>query len=207
MKDYVMEFIGTFFLVMVVGLTGNPIAIGMILAVMVYMGGHISGAHYNPAVTLAVWLRGFIKKEKVPGYVISQLLAGFASVSVLLFLNRAFIPSPTLGVTLEQAYVVEILFTFALASVILAVATTKKLKGNYIYGLAIGFTLMAIAYAGGPISGGMYNPAVALGPIVLSKIIVGDPYPANLILLYIAGPLAGGALAAFVYKYLNGKKS
>lgn len=204
MKKYVMEFIGTLFLVLAVGLTGDPIAIGVTLAVMVYMGGHISGGYYNPAVTIAVWLRGKLEKSDVPFYFLAQILGAFAAAIIIAFVSKPFIPEPAVSITFWQALLIEILFTFALASVILTVATAKKLKGNYIYGLAIGFTLMAGAYVGGPISGGVYNPAVALGPIILS-FITGSTYPTKLILLYILGPSIGGFLAAIVFKYLNPK--
>ena len=197
MKKYLMEFIGTLFLVLTVGLTGNPVAIGATLTVMVYMGGHISGGHYNPAVTVAVWLRGKLKKSEVPGYIIAQLLGGFIAAVIIVFEGKSFVPEPT--VTFWPALLIEILFAFAIASVVLTVATTKKLKGNYIYGLAIGFTLMAGAYVGGPLSGGIFNPAVALGPIFLAS----SPYPLMSIKLYTLGPLIGGILAAIVFKYLN----
>jgi len=202
MQKYVMEFIGTLFLVLAVGLTGDPIAIGVTLAVMVYMGAHISGAHYNPAVTIAVWFRGKLEKSQVPFYFLAQILGAFAAAIIIAFVGKTFIPEPAFNVTLWQALLVEILFTFVLASVILTVATAKKLKGNYIYGLAIGFALMAGAYVGGPISGGVYNPAVGLGPIILS-LLTGNAYPTKLILLYIIGPSIGGVLSAIVFKYLN----
>lgn len=204
MKKYVMEFIGTLFLVLAVGLTGNPIAIGITLAAMVYMGGHISGAHYNPAVTIAVWFRGKLEKSQIPYYFFAQFLGAFVAAIIIIFVSEPFVPKPAVNITFLQALIIEILFTFALASVILTVATTKKLEGNYIYGLAIGLTLMAGAFVGGPISGGVYNPAVGLGPIILS-LITGNTYPINLILLYIIGPLSGGLLAAVVFKYLNPK--
>jgi len=202
MKKYVMEFIGALFLTLVVGLTGNALAIGVMLASLVYIGGHVSGAHYNPAVTLAVWLRGKIKKSEVPGYIIVQLLGAFTAAIIIVFVGESFLPKPALNITFVQALLIEVLFTFILASVILTVTTTNKLKGNHIYGLAIGLALMAGTYAGGPISGGVYNPAVGLGPIFLS-LILGNSYPMSLILLYILGPSIGGILAAVVFKYLN----
>jgi aquaporin Z len=205
MKKYVMEFIGTLFLVLAVGFTGNPIAIGITLAVMVYIGGHISGAHYNPAVTIAVWLRGKIKKSEIPGFVLAQLLAAFTASILIIFVGGNFVPEPAFNVTFWQAILIEILFTFVLAIVILTVTTSNRFKGNYIYGLAIGFALMAGAYVGGPISSGVYNPAVALGPILLS-LVLGNSYPITLILLFIIGPFTGGILAAIIFKYLNPKE-
>ena len=201
-----MESIGAMFLVLVIALTGNPFAIGLMLMVMVYMGGHISGAHYNPAVTLAVWIRGKLKSNKIFGYMVSQVLgAFFAAFIAYSLVGKTFVPSPGIGVAMWQSVLVEILFTFALCSVILAVATSKKLEGNYIYGLAIGFTLAVGAFAGGNISGGAYNPAVALGPMILKSLIEG--YNFSNLIIYIIGPFVGAILAALVFRYLNPKEN
>lgn len=202
MRAYLMEFIGTLFLVLAVTLSGNPIAIGVMLMVMVYMGGHVSGGHYNPAVTLAVWIRGKIEAKDALAYWVSQLLGGIvAGLLCYILIGKVVSPAPGAGVEAWKAILVEILFTFALASVVLNVATTEKLKGNHIYGLAIGFTLMTGAFSGGPISGGAYNPAVALGTELVDALIGGSAI--NNILTYLVGPFAGGALAAYVFRYLN----
>ena len=201
-----MEFIGAMFLVLVIALTGDPFAIGLILMVMVYIGGHISGAHYNPAVTLAVWIRGKIKSNKIFGYMISQVLGALAAALIAYALiGKSFVPSPGIGVAMWQSILVEVLFTFALCSVILAVATSKKLEGNYIYGLAIGFTLAVGAFAGGNISGGAYNPAVALGPMILKSFLGAQNW--NNLIIYLIGPFAGAILAALAFKYLNPKEA
>ena len=213
MKNYLTEFIGTFFLVLVIGLTlgaGNsigylaPVAIGVSLMVMVYMGGHISGAHYNPAVTLAVWIRGKIGGREAGIYMLSQILGSLAAAAMvgLLVQDDAFnfgtAVSPALSATYLQALLVEILFTFALALVVLNVATAKATEGNSYYGLAIGFTVLAAAYAGGGISGGAFNPAVGIGP----NVIGGD---SSDLWIYLVGPLLGGALAGFTFKFQNPK--
>lgn len=170
--------------------------------VMVYMGGHVSGGHYNPAVTLAVWIRGKIEAKDALAYWVSQLLGGIvAGLLCYILIGKVVSPAPGAGVEAWKAILVEILFTFALASVVLNVATTEKLKGNHIYGLAIGFTLMTGAFSGGPISGGAYNPAVALGTELVDALIGGSAI--NNILTYLVGPFAGGALAAYVFRYLN----
>ncbi len=202
MKRYTMEFIGTMFLVLAVGLTGDPLAIGFVLMGMIYMGGHISGAHYNPAITLSIWMRGKLESKYIAGYMISQVLgAVVAGVFCYLFQGKTFAPAPAANAGFLQVYLAEIFFTFALASVILTVATTKKLEGNYIYGLAIGLTVTASAFCVGGISGGAFNPAVGVGPILVHSIISGGTF-ANLA-LYLIGPFAGGALAAIVFKFLN----
>jgi len=203
MKKYVIELIGTFFLVLVIGLTGNPIAIGSVLMVMVYMGGHISGAHYNPAVTLAVLMRGKIDGREAGMYIIFQVLGAIiAALMVNVLAGHTFAPAPGEGVTALNALLVEIIFTFALASVVLNVATTKAAAGNSYFGLAIGFTVLAAAFAGGGISGGAYNPAVGLGPCLIDTLVGGHDSLAH-VWIYLVGPLAGGGLAALVFGFTN----
>lgn len=206
MKNYLTEFIGTFFLVLTIGLVvvGEsdfaPLAIGAVLMVMVYMGGHISGAHYNPAVTLAVALRGKIAWGEVVAYWLSQLLGAFAAALVVQSVTgSSFAPAPGVDVALSSALIIEFLFTFALALVVCSSATTVATAGNSFYGLAIGFTVAAGAFAGGAISGGAFNPAVGVGPIVLSS-LAGAGGAGNL-WLYLVGPFAGGAVAALVSNY------
>lgn len=202
MSPYFMEFIGTFFLVLTIALTGEPIAIGAILIAMVYMGGYISGGHFNPAVTLAVLVRGKIDVQTAWKYMLVQVSAGLVAALVFEIIKGSlFVPAPGSEVELVSAYLVEFLFTFALGTVVLNVATADKVKGNNYYGLAIGITVMAAAYAGGAISGGAYNPAVAIGPILADATNVGKNI-SNLI-MYIISPMAGGAVAGLVYKMMH----
>ena len=176
-----------------------PLAIGCTLMVMVYMGGDVSGAHYNPAVTLAVWLLGELPARDVAPYMMSQVVGALAAVAVVHVVTEfSFAPAPAEGVSAGAALLVEVLYTFALALVVLNVATTDAVSGNSFYGLAIGFTIVVAAFAGGPISGGAFNPAVGIGPIVANA-VVGAGSPGDL-WLYLVGPLVGGALAAAVYR-------
>jgi len=204
MNKLIAEFIGTFFLVLTIGCTvlaGNPgiiapLAIGSALMVMVFAGGHISGAHFNPAVTLAVFLRGRLPASDVVPYWVSQITGAAAAAFVAGFLR----PGATIGaaaISMHRALVAEFLFTFALAYVVLNVATAKGTQGNSFYGLAIGFTVMTGAFAVGDISGGAFNPAVAIGVTVM-----GLSSWANL-WIYLVGCFAGGAAAALVFKALN----
>jgi len=202
MKNLLTEMIGTFFLVLTVGLcvVGQvplaPLFIGSSLMIMVYMGGHISGAHYNPAVTLAVYMRGKLPAKDVVPYWVAQLVGSIlATFAVLHILGHGFAPTPSAGVV--PSLLVEILFTFALALVVLNVATDDATAGNSFYGLAIGFTITVAAAAGGSVSGGAFNPAVGLGPTLVSLIHGGS---LSAVWLYLVGPFAGGALAAVVYK-------
>lgn len=218
MKTYIIEFIGTFFLVLVIGLASNssisemnvspPLAIGSILMIMVYMGGPISGAHYNPAVTLAVWMRKKIETKDAAMYVIVQIAgATAASIFYYLVIHSTFAPAPNPaynieGIRILKPIMVEAVFTFALASVVLNVATSKKSAGNSYFGLAIGFTVLAAAYAGGPISGGAFNPSVSIGPSLVDTLVGGGHSLGN-VWIYIVGPCLGGIVAAMVYKITN----
>jgi aquaporin Z len=203
MKNYLVEFIGTLFLVLVVGLTVidgvgalAPLAIGSTLMVMVYAGGHISGGHYNPAVTLAVWLRGKCPTKDVAPYMAAQVLGGIVAALLVGFCK----PNAQVSAShpdVARALLVELLFTFALCYVVLNTATSKKNAGNSYYGLAIGFTVVVGAFAGGAISGGAYNPAVAVGISVMGLSALPN------IWIFLVGNFAGGALAAVVYKMTN----
>ncbi len=205
MKNYLTEFIGTFFLVLTIGLTVistsafAPLAIGASLMVMVYMGGHISGGHYNPAVSLALAIRGALSKGQLVPYWVSQIGGGLAAAFAVRFATgRTFAPAPGADVAVGPALLVEFLFTFALCLVVLNSATAKKTAGNSFYGLAIGFTVVVAAFAGGPISGGAFNPAVGLGPTVVNALSGAGGYT-NL-WLYLVGPLLGGVVAALVFR-------
>jgi aquaporin Z len=206
MVKYLTEFIGTFFLVLTIGLTAvgggspmAPLAIGSALMVMVYMGGHISGGHYNPAVSLALMLRGKLANSELVPYWVAQVLgATVAALTVYLIHGQTFAPAPAPGASIVAVLLVETLFTFALALVVLNVATHSATKGNSYYGLAIGFTVVVGAFAGGGTSGGAYNPAVGIGPILVHGLVGGGSF-ANL-WYYLVGPFLGAALAATVFK-------
>jgi aquaporin Z len=203
---YLTEFIGTFFLVLSVCLavlsksSAAPLWIGSTLMVMVYMGGHVSGGHYNPAVSLAVLLRGKLGVVDFILYVIAQVVGGaVASGAAIVIADQVFAgPSPGKSVTIQVALFAEILFTFALCLMVLNVATSAKTAGNSFYGLAIGFTVMVGAFAVGNVSGGAFNPAVATGPILVNAISAGGAY--QHLWIYWVGPLAGAALAAVVFR-------
>lgn len=204
MRKYLIEFVGTFFLVLVIALTGNPLAIGSMLMCMVFMGGPISGAHYNPAVSLAMIIRGKINGVEALKYMLFQLLGAIAASLIFYFISgRSFVPAPaSSAVGFLPAFLIEFLFTFALATVVLNVATTRSSVGNSYYGIAIGFLVMAAAFAGGPISGGAFNPAVGIGPI-LADAAIGGPVEINNILLYITGPFLGGIAAGYFFRFIN----
>jgi aquaporin Z len=204
MNKYLTEAIGTFFLVLTIGCTviGRgaqvlpSLAIGAALMVMVFAGGHVSGAHYNPAVTLAVWMRGRCPSTDVAPYWISQIVGALAAAFLTKFLVGAPGNSPIVP-AVGPGLAAEFVFTFALAYVVLNVATAKATSGNSFYGLAIGMTVMVGAFSIGPVSGGAMNPAVAIGASTMGLIA-----PTS-IWIHLVGDMAGGAVAALAFKFVN----
>lgn len=206
MRKFIVEFIGTFFLVFTVATcvvnesTGviPPLAIGAVLMVMIFAGGHISGGHFNPAVTVAVTIRGRLSAWEVPAYIMAQITGGIMGAGGAYFLKGAPIGVPDVSpFSIQQMVLAEFLFTFALCYVVLNVATAKANAGNSFYGLAIGATVMVGAFTVGPISGGAFNPAVATGCYYLGLM------PFMNYVNYFAVEICAGALAAFVFKVLN----
>src|SRR5438445_9144834 len=204
MNRYIMELVGTFFLVFTIGCTvvGNgagalaPLAIGSALMIMVFAGGHISSAHYNPAVTLGVWLRGKCETKDVAGYMISQIAGAALAALAVKYLKAGAAVAP-MSLTALPALLAEFLFTFALVFVVLNVATAKGTSGNSFYGLAIGFTVMTGAFAVGNISGGVFNPAVAGGVLMMGLSAWTN------IWIYLVADFAAGAAAALAFRVVN----
>ncbi|MFO0957333.1 MAG: aquaporin [Isosphaeraceae bacterium] len=201
----VVELIGTFFLVFTIGQTvlgpndaGNlaPLAIGSALMVMIYAGGHFSGGHYNPAVTLGVTIRGKCSWAEAPAYMVAQVIgAGAAAVLVTFLKGEAIVyPPPGHAYPVVAKLIAEFLFTFALVYVVLNAATSVGTAGNSFYGLAIGFTVLTGAYAVGGISGGAFNPAVAVGVTVMGLSNVSD------IWIFLVADFAGGIAAALLFQ-------
>lgn len=205
---YAVEAIGTFFLVFTVGAavgggsTLAPLAIGAVLMVMIYAGGHISGGHYNPAVTLAVLVRRRISMRDAAAYWSVQFGAGLLAAATVRAIvdpaRMATIATMTLsGHTLVAAFAVEALFTFALCYVVLNVATSKDNPDNSYYGLAIGFTVVAGAFAVGAISGGAFNPSVTLGAAIMGLFA----WPT--LWVYLVAQVIGGVAAGVTFLALN----
>jgi aquaporin Z len=207
MGKYMVEMIGTFFFVLTIGMTViapgagplAPLAIGSALMVMVYAGGHVSGGHYNPAVTLAVWLRGKCATSVVPGYMVMQVVGAVLAAIVVGVLKG---PDAMAQVTAAPRLVVptllaEFLFTFALAWVVLNSATARGTTGNSFYGLAIGFTVVIGAFSVGNVSGAALNPAIVVGALAMKLVTVGNLW------IYFVAELAGGAVAALTFKAIN----
>jgi aquaporin Z len=213
-KKLVVEFIGTFFLVFTVGMTVKgpdgagalaALAIGSSLMIMIYAGGHFSGGHYNPAVTLGVTLRGKLPRSETIPYWGAQFLAGVAAAAIVWFIKGTatggpetppLVPTPFQYNFLSKL-LVEFLFTFALVYVVLNAATAKGTAGNSFYGLAIGFTVVVGAFAVGPVSGGAFNPAVGLGVTLMGLAGITN------LIIYLIADFAGGAAAALLFNALD----
>ena len=204
MNKYLTELIGTFFLLLTIGcsvIIGGagviaPLAIGSALMVMIYAGGHVSGGHYNPAVTLGVWLRGRCPTKDVVPYWIAQVLGALVAACVLNYLKGEASAKPMV-LKPGPALLAEFLYTFALVYVVLNTATAKATAGNSNYGLAIGFTVMAGAFAVGSISSAAFNPAVAVGISVMGLSAWSNLW------IYLVANFAGGAAAALAFKTIN----
>ena len=204
LRKMMVEAIGTFFLVLTIGQVvlepgaGDfaPLAIGSVLMVMIFAGGHVSGGHYNPAVTLGVFLRGRAEMADLGGYWAAQI-SGAALAVLAVGALKGDVAVVPMEPVVSAALLAEFLFTFALVFVVLNVATAPGNDGNSHYGLAIGFTVMAGAYAVGGISGGAFNPAVAIGITFMGISAAGNLW------IYLVANLAGGAAAALVFNALD----
>ncbi|MBK7434019.1 MAG: aquaporin [Chitinophagaceae bacterium] len=198
MNKYLTEFIGTLFLVMGAAL-GGAVGASLAMMIMVYAGGHISGGHYNPAITVAVWMRGKIDLKNAVMYWIFQVAAAVGAALLLMYVFKeeggGTCAIPTDGIT--RGIIAELLGTFALCYVVLNVATAKGTSGNSFYGLAIGATILAMASVLGKFSGGAYNPAVAIGLCIQKSFCMDQVW------MYAVGNLGGGALAAIVFSLNN----
>lgn len=206
MRAYTMELIGTFLFVFTIGSTGlagnvtlAPLASGLVLMALVYAGGHISGGHYNPAVSLAAMLRGRLAPAELLGYCVAQLAGALVAAAAAWFVvNPVAAPELSLsGRELGVALAGEFIFTFALAFVVLNVATSRSHPTNSFYGLAAGLTWTAGAVAVGPLTGGTFNPAVAVGGAAMGL------FTWSALWVYLVATLLGGAAAAVAFRYLN----
>jgi aquaporin Z len=206
-RKLTVEFIGMFLFVFAVGMatekTGAgvlaPLAIGSTLMVIVFAGGHISGGHYNPAVSTAVFLRGRMLSNEYVAYMVTQFAAAVLGGLAVRIVGGHEPHISTAGA--GRMLLAEFLFTFALAWVVLNVATSRGTEGNSFYGLAIGFTVVAGAFAVGGISGAAFNPAIALGAMVSGL------FQWSHIWIYLIADFLGAAAAATAFLFvLPGEK-
>ena len=198
-EKYLTESIVTFFLVFNVGMASGafaPFAVAAVLAAFIYAGGHISGGHYNPAVTLGAWMRGALPQQHVAPYMAAQCVGALGAAGLYFFLmNPAAANLPVL--VPKFVLTVEFLYSFVLVFVALNTTTVKATTSNSYFGLAIGLTVLAGAYAVGGISSAVFNPAVALGLVVMKKLSLSSLW------MYLVATLAGGACAAYAFGAVN----
>jgi glycerol uptake facilitator-like aquaporin len=202
MRRYFVEAMGTFFLTLVISFssfTGNPIPMGLMFMAMIYIGYHISGAHYNPAVSLAVFLRNRISLHDMFMYMASQVVGALLALGLFTFLyDTVFSPEVPLDMPLIFPLGMEALLTFVLVLVVLTVCLLERYRTHAIQGVVVGLTLIAIASIGG-----IFNPAVALAALVLNMVKDGSFVGLYPIAIYLVGPLLGGFAASHVYAFLN----
>ena len=201
MKKYLTELIGTFFLVLIIGLSKNPLAIGFGLTILVYMGAHISGAHYNPAVSLAMLLRKEINISDFIKYISSQVLGASLAAYVVSIMSSNMVVQPSLQEPVAIILLAELMFTYLLVFVILNVATHPNLEGNSFYGFAIGLTVMTGAYCVGPLTGGVFNPAVSIGPSLID-LVTGNGISQHFLWYYLTAPVAGSITAVLHFNFI-----
>jgi len=208
--QYVAEFIGTFFLVffgcgsMVLaetlpGYNGSlvPIIWGGAVSIMIYAVGHLSGAHFNPAVTIAFWVSKRFPAKRLAGYIISQILGALAASlihAVIWGMNHKF-GGTEVSITMSGGFLVEIILSFVLMFVIISVATDSRAVGE-LAGIAIGTSVALCAFVGGPLTNASMNPARSIGPAILS-----GNY--NQLWLYIIAPIVGTILGALTYEWIR----
>lgn len=207
LNKLLVECAGSFFLVLLVNIcalgslsASTPFVMGMILMAMTYAGGHISGAHFNPAITVAVFIRGKCSAADVPSYIFAQLLgAAIAALTAGAFFMGNVGQGMDLSATALQAVIAEILGSFAMTWVLLNVTSSRDTIGNSYYGLAIGAVVATLGFVFGPISGGVFNPSIAL------SFGINNISGFNNFWIYLIGEVIGAILAAYVFLFANGK--
>ena len=205
MKNYLTELFGTFFLVLIIGINANPLAIGFGLMVLIYLGFHVSGAHYNPIVTLAMLFRKEISLLDSINYIIFQILGAILAGSAVFFLTSVTMEvQPNLSATVYQILGYEVLFTYLYVYAFLTVTSHPKLKNNTFYGLVLGATIMVGLFSSIQTSGGVFNPATSVG-VTLSHLFIGDGVSKYYLWYYLVGPALGGLIATAHYSLINVK--
>ncbi len=201
MKRLCMEFLGTFFFILCIAMSFNPIAIASMLMVWVYIGAYVSGAHYNPLVSLAMAFRGHLSCRELLCYWLAQILGGIVAFLVAMhYHGHAMLVAPASHMSLLQAFVMEVLLSFVFALIILVIGTAEKYRGNQIFGFAIGYSIPALTGVGGSISGGVFNPAIAIGAAIVG-FIAGVPFEWSHLCMYIISSFVGAILAAMAYRH------
>lgn len=200
MKRYVIEALGTFFVVLAVSLTENPMAIGLVYLAMLYFGARISGAQYNPAITLALWLRGALATHMIPKYIAAQCVGAFIAIFFEYSLSGSpFVPDISPEDNVWLICVLETLFTFVLCYLFLLTRTSKTFRDSQHYGMILGFSLIGLTSMGG-----LFNPAIGATSLILNALLSGTvAHAANNVLVYVICPIIGATLAGCAFDYLE----
>lgn len=198
MKRYAMEFVGTFFLTIAISLIANPLTIGLVLMAMIYVGGHISGAHFNPAISFACFIQKRFDAATMGMYMAAQSLGAILGLCVFSMITGSNYPLDVVpGSSIAAPMVIEGMFVLLFAWVYLTMNLMSRYKDTAIPGIVLGLTLLAIAFAQG-----IYNPAVAIASIACS-VVNGGAVGMESIMIYIAGPLLGAFGASFMFDYFR----
>jgi glycerol uptake facilitator-like aquaporin len=194
-----MEFVGTFFLTVAISLIGNPIAIGLMLMAMIYIGGHVSGAHFNPAISFACLVQNRMRLDETVKYIVAQSLGALLALCFFMMItNNSFTLDMVPGSPLIGPMAIEALLTMVLCWVYLVMNYENRYKNSMITGFAIGMTLMAIVSAGS-----LFNPGVAIGSMACNMVKDGMFGGMGSLLVYIVAPLFGGFAASFMFNYFR----
>lgn len=201
MKRHIIEFVGTFFVVLAISLTKNPLAIGLIYLALLYIGARVSGAHYNPGITLALWLRGEFATRRIAGYWASQALGAFAALLFAYKLTGVlFLLDAASGEQTAYIGALELLLSFVLGYVFLVTRTIKLIRDTHLYGIILGCTLVGLTAFGGLING-----AVAVASLVLQAIYTESSAVGTLqnFFVYALAPLMGAIAAGAAFDFLE----
>ena len=201
-RKFTVEVVGTYALTLTATASGSPIAIGFVLAALIYAFGNISGGHFNPAVTFAALVRGAVDVRTFFAYALAQIAGAFIGGAQhnfaltdqgMTFAHNGGFPEVAQNASPGAAFLSELTATLLFTAVILNVATTKAQAGNQFFGIAIGFVLIALAQTIGSVSGGCLNPAIGFAlPLLAEK--------TDDIWIYALAPLLGGALGAGFFR-------
>jgi aquaporin Z len=195
MRNYIIEGVGTFFLTLIYMLTGSPFAVGAMIAILTYTGAHISGAYFNPSVTVAMWIRGKIKSIQMLYYIIVQCVGSiFAALCFKLYMDSFYEIIPPVGVTLQKVLFAEMIMTFFFVFVFLSIVTTKAIDVGNVAGFIIGVAFSILVFFGGT-----FNPAISIGTSLVA--LLSSAEALRFMPLFAVGSLSGGILAAYAYKY------
>lgn len=201
MKRYVLEFLGTFFVTLAISLTENPMTIGLVYLAMLYIGARVSGAHYNPSITIAMWLRGTFATHRVGWYILSQILgAAAALIFEFKFSGALFTPDIASSDQLFFLCAFELLFAGILCYLYIATHSITPLAHTQLYGIILGLTVIGLASMGV-----LFNAAISVASLILHMLLHGEMQIHLLytLLVYVVSPLLGGCLAGFAFDYLE----